>query len=93
MKKYQKLLIFTLFFYTLFSINWYRNYNETSIKFKSQTRELNVEESIALFDYNSNRTYFKEHSETFKYYKSALPGLMLRKSFNDGKVKYSSKLK
>ena len=93
MKKYQKLLIFTLFCYTLFSINWYRDYEESTIKVVENTRDLSPKEAQEIIDYTKNKVYEERTWETFKYYKSPVPGIMSSVSFNDKIIKYTSRVK
>ena len=89
MKKYQKLLIFTLFCYTLFSINWYRDYDKSTIKVVENTRELDPKESQEMLNYTKNKVYSEHTWETFKYYKSPIPGIRSSISFNDKIIKYT----
>lgn len=93
MKKYKKLLIFTLFCYTLFSINWYRDYERSTIKVVENKRDLDPEESQKMLNYTKDKVY-KEHTlETFKFYKSPIPGIISSVSFNDKITKYISRTK
>tara|TARA_R110000782_G_scaffold238419_1_gene324827 strand:+ start:577 stop:861 length:285 start_codon:yes stop_codon:yes gene_type:complete len=93
MKKYQKILVFTLFCYTLFSINWYRNYDTFKIVSIEEDRVLNLVESQEMLNYSSSKTYTEYSSESFKHYKSVIPGIIKIKPFNNRTVRYVSSIK
>jgi hypothetical protein len=91
MKTYQRLLIIVLFYYILFTINWFRNYDDVKNVNRIKETELSNAESKQMVGYSKEKVYFKYTKEEFDLVKTPIPGFYSKVDMNIEESYKSSK--